>query len=181
MRCFIAVDINEKLMPGIVRLQEGLKGLDTRLVEPENVHFTMKFLGEVDVKVINEVAKRIRHLAESTDAFDITLSGVGAFPSEHFLKVVWIGAEELKPMQTAVNDSLAGLFPKEKPSPHLTLARVRSQQYRDKIRDFITANKNLTMGNMKVSTLKLKKSTLTRNGPVYDDVEVFSLRSATRN
>src|SRR5687768_4495949 len=128
MRCFIAVDLAPELRDRVVHLQQGLKGLDTKLIEPENFHFTLKFLGEVDVKTLDEVKSRISSLTSNQSfKFNIDLEGVGAFPNDHFIRVVWIGADKLIPLQKQVNEALSGLFAQEKPISHLTLARVRSQ------------------------------------------------------
>ena len=176
MRCFIAVDLDSTLKEKILDLQAGLKGLDTKLIEPENLHFTLKFLGEVDVNTLNEVKDRLNALLKERGSFNIDLEKLGAFPNEHFIRVVWIGVEKLMPLQKDVNDSLNGVFPVEKPIPHLTLARVRSQIHREEIIKFIENNRNVKAGSMKVNQIKIKKSTITTKGPVYEDLEVFSLK-----
>ena len=175
MRCFIAVDIEPQLKHSVEKLQAELRGLDNKLVEPENLHFTMKFLGEVNEATVNKVKTILKGVVSRYKPFSVTLKGVGVFPSEKFVRVVWVGGEELTSMQEDINARLAALFKKEKPSPHLTIARVRSQKYLSKIVDFIKVHKNEEIGTMHISELKLKKSVLTREGAVYEDVAVFKL------
>lgn len=175
MRCFVAVDLDTRLTEKIVGLQKELVGLDTKLVEPHNLHFTLKFLGEIDGKVTGVVKAALAKVAAGREPFSITIEHVGCFPSEKFIRVVWVGAEKLTELQEAVNESLA-LFKKEKPSPHLTIARVRSQKCREDLVNFIHRHKNEETGSMLVKEIKLKKSTVTSKGPVYEDIAVFELK-----
>lgn len=175
MRCFIAVDLDQALADKITKLQKRLDGMDTKLIEPHNLHFTIKFLGEVDEDVVNRVKSVLKGVTSRYRVFSISLEDVGVFPNEKFVRVVWVGAEQLAELQNDINEALSPLFMKEKPSPHLTIARVRSQTYRVQILDFIKFHINEKIGTMKVCELKLKKSTLTRQGPVYEDVAVFKL------
>ena len=178
MRCFIAVDLDRQLSDKVVALQNHLKGTDVKLVEENNLHFTLKFLGEIEEKSAEIVKEKLSEIAASASAFPITLSGVGVFPNEKFMRVVWIGSkgEEFINLHNAVNDALSYLFKKEKASPHLTIARVRSARDNAKILDFVNHHRKTEIGQMVVEKVKLKKSTLTREGPIYEDVAEFGLR-----
>jgi len=177
MRCFIAVDIPEELKAKIINLQKHLRNLDVKLVEKENLHFTLKFLGEADENTIAMVKERLLDVAKSTSHFTINISGIGVFPNENYIRVVWLGckSEDFIKLHQSVDESLVGLFKKERPSPHLTIARVRSPKNRKEILDFISNNRNINIGSMTINEIKLKKSTLTRNGPIYEAIEVFDL------
>ena len=175
MRCFVAVDLDPQLRRTVDKLQAELSGLDTKLIKPENLHFTMKFLGEVDEGTVNKVKIILNDVASRYKPFSVTLKGVGVFPSEKFVRVVWIGAAQLSDLQNEINETLSPLFKKEKPAPHLTIARVRSQKYLTKIIAFIKNHRNEEIGTMYISELKLKKSTLTLEGPVYEALAVFKL------
>lgn len=184
MRCFVAVDLDPKLRQKVEELQKELAGLDTKLVEPHNLHFTLKFLGELDEGFVNKVNTKLEAVASSYSPFTVDVQGIGVFPNENFIRVVWLGAQSaavqnasfsLTNLQISVNESLAGLFKKEKPSSHLTIARVRSQNYRKAIIEFLEKYKNIEIGTMNVEEIKLKKSTVTSKGPVYEDIAVFKL------
>ena len=174
MRCFVAVDLTEELRPKIIELQEQLPD-DVKIVEPENLHFTLKFLGEVSDEVLAEVSSRLRAVASQFTPFDARIHGAGVFPSIDYVRVIWLGCTDLFNLQTAVENALAPLFKKEKPAPHLTIARVRSAVHRNGIKDFINRNKAIEIGKMRVSAIKLKKSILTKQGPIYEDVKTFDL------
>lgn len=174
MRCFVAVDMPAKLTGKISQLQKELIGLDTKLVERQNLHFTLKFLGEVDEDFVKKVKNALKDAASTNNRFQAALKGVGVFPDENFIRVVWVGCEDLIKLQNCIDKALP-MPKKEISSPHLTLARFRSQKYNRQIKDFISRHKNETIGTFSVREIKLKKSTLFQGGPKYDDIEVFKL------
>src|SRR3989344_6738275 len=105
MRCFIAIDIPEALKPRIIGLQKQFSGYNTNLVEPENLHFTLKFLGETDGMGLADRLDFIRKIP----SFEIELAGMGCFPSENFVRSVWIGirhSQELINLQKSVSGAL---------------------------------------------------------------------------
>jgi len=177
MRCFVAIDINEQVRKLITKLQEGLKGYDVKIVEPDNLHFTLKFLGEIEGDSLRIAENKIEKISRIFKPFEISLLGVGAFPSMQYIKVVWIGAEMggLYDLQTAIEEEFSGIFKKDDPKPHLTIARVRSPKNKNDIIDFINKNRHLWFGKMNIDELKLKKSTLTPRGPTYRDLRTFKL------
>ncbi|MBI2233373.1 MAG: RNA 2',3'-cyclic phosphodiesterase [Candidatus Aenigmarchaeota archaeon] len=176
MRCFLAVDLDDVLKEKVADIQKGLAHFDAKFVEKENLHFTLKFLGEVNEEVIEDVKSKARKIASSFSPFSIDINGMGVFPNLNYIRVVWVGAKQLYALQKAVDDTLADIFGREENIvPHLTLARVRSSGYKDALRNFIEANKDADIGTMTVRGIKLKCSVVTKKGPVYEDVEIFSL------
>lgn len=134
----------------------------------------MKFLGEVQpdkVEPIKEDLKKIKF-----KEFSVYLDSVGVFPSESYIRVIWIGLEPEEPvleLQKCVDEDLKKIFKKEKNfKPHLTLARVK---YIDDKKSFIEKLKKIKIENKKfdVKNFKLIKSTLTPEGPAYEDLEIF--------
>lgn len=176
MRCFLAVDVEESLKGKIAELQQELKGFHAKLAEKKNMHFTLRFLGEIDEKTKDEVSRRANKLAESFRTFEAEIKGMGAFPSPDYIRVVWLGSKDVFGLQKAADDMLADMFGKERSiMPHLTIARIRSTRNKESLKAVIERNSETRIGSMKVAEMKLKKSVLTRNGPVYEDVEVFGL------
>jgi 2'-5' RNA ligase len=177
MRCFIAVDLAEELKQKVINLQEQLPKDGLKLVEKENMHFTLKFLGEIDEESIKKVSQQMRQVAATTKPFTILISGIGVFPNENYIRVVWLGGDnedkDFIKLHQAVDDIMADIFKKEKPVPHLTLARVTKKI---NLAQFIADNRSTAIGEMTVERIKLKKSDLTRKGPIYEDVEVFDLK-----
>jgi len=174
MRCFVAVDLAKELKDKVVELQRRIPG-DVKLVKPENLHFTLKFLGEIDGETHKRVSEIIKDIASSFRPFNIFVKGVGVFPSLNYIRVVWIGGEVLQVLQNATENALAQMFKKEKSVPHLTIARVRSPKGLDAIKEFVNANESIDIGAMRVDRIKLKNSTLMPKGPVYEDSEVYYL------
>ncbi len=175
MRCFLAVDVPEDIKNRMSKLQQELTGLDAKPVEKENLHFTLKFLGELDEEKTKSVVKRVGNI--KTGQFTVLLKSIGFFPSSSFIRVVWAGAEseQFLNLHIAVNELLADMLPKEKPVPHLTLARVRSQIYNKQLQAFAGRHHDEEFGSFLADKIRLKKSTLTKHGPLHEDLEVFDL------
>ena len=172
MRLFIEIDFNN-LQDYFVELQELLPK-NARLSYTKTFHLTLKFLGEVPpdkVEGIIEVLRKIKF-----QQFTVFLDSICLFPSENYTRVVWVG---LKPenkvleLQKSINESLKGLFKKEKDfKAHITLARVK---HIDDKKSFIDQLKNIKVENKKVEikNFKLIKSTLTPKGAIYEDLAVL--------
>ena len=175
MRSFIALEVPDELRKKIEILQQQLAGLDVKLVEQQNLHFTLKFLGDVQEAALEEVKDNIRKISSNFSPFNAVIKGVGVFPNTSYVRVVWLGCPDILPLQESVESALSDLFKKEKPSPHLTIARVRSEHGKDKIQAFVEKNKGVEIGSFVADRIKLKKSALMPKGPVYEDIEVFKL------
>ncbi len=169
MRAFIAVDVTSDLIAKVadltheLELQEGF-----RLVAPENMHLTLKFLGEIDEKQVPQLVE----LLEGIDLapFQVTLKGVGVFPSERFVRVAWVGGEspEIMELQKEVEEKAAGLgFKREREVyiPHLTLARADRKV---DVGGWLAAHKDTVFGSCTIDKITLYKSSLTPSGPVYE-------------
>jgi RNA 2',3'-cyclic 3'-phosphodiesterase len=176
MRCFIAVDLPDFLKAGIVKTQTELSGFDSKLVEEENLHFTLKFLGDVSEDKIDVMKNRLATI--HIPKFNVRLNGVGFFPNDKFIRVVWIGTEskEFSDLHNDVNNLLSDIVKKEKPMPHLTLARIKTQSFREELIEFSKRHEKEDFGSFEVSKILLKKSTVTRNGPVYEDIQRWALQ-----
>ena len=173
MRLFIGIDIPNKLREKIAEMQKELKNV--KIVEKGNLHITLKFLGNVD-----DVERVINKLKEiDFQRFSINLRRVGTFPNENYIKVVWIGCNspELVQLVRIVDQRMSEIgFPKEgRYVPHLTIARVKRKPTED-LRKFLKKYNSVDLGSFVVSKIKLKKSTLTPRGPIYEDIFSKSLQ-----
>lgn len=183
VRCFIAVDIDRpELRARLREVQEGLAslGCDLKLVEPENIHITLRFLGEVPRGVVEGVAKALSGLR--AQPFNLSLRGLGAFPSASRPRVIWVGvaegAIELSELHHQVEELIrpVGFRPeREDFIPHVTIARVKSGRGLHRLADFVSRNSNFEVGSMMVEEVKLKRSVLTPGGPIYSDIFVKRL------
>jgi 2'-5' RNA ligase len=175
MRLFIAIDC-KKLEESLLQIQKGIDLTLTNLKLVSTFHLTLKFLGEVQESQTEQIKSKLKQIRFSP--FSINLDKVGVFPSENFIKVIWVGItpeEQVLQIQKQVEDALKEFnFKKEhKFHPHLTLARVKFIKDKEKF------NKNLKEikvpdAKVEVKDLRLIKSTLKPEGPVYEDVQVFS-------
>ena len=180
-RGFIAIDIDS--FPKLVQFENEIKntGANVKLVEPENVHITLKFLGDTDEGYIDQIEEIIKDAVKQTDSFEIQLKGSGVFPNQNYIKVMWIGiknGEKIGKIASKIDKQLSELgFEKEKRgfSAHLTIARVRSAKNKEKLLQIIEKYRDMEFGNFKVDSVKLKKSELTSKGPIYTALKEVKL------
>ena len=176
MRLFIAIEIPKEIKLYLVKIQEyiGNDMAKVKWVNKEQMHLTLKFLGEVQPNILEDIKEELKKI--KFRPFTVYLNSIGVFPGENYIRVVWVG---LKPedkiigLQREVDGNLKKVFKKEKDyNPHLTLGRVKFVYYKNK---FLSKLKETTVENKKfdVNNFKLIKSTLTEKGPVYEEVEIF--------
>ncbi len=179
MRSFVAVDLDEKLVTPVGEIQSKISEGKIKYVEPENLHFTLKFLGEITEKKAQDVLTSLREVCRSFSPFTISLTKVGVFPSLNYIKVIWIGveSEEFFSLSTQVDSSMGALgFKKERDlTPHLTIGRVKAPGNKARLREQIQGFSDIHIGEMTVSSVTLKKSELTKTGPVYSNIEEITL------
>lgn len=175
IRSFIAFDIEDKtVLDRIAEVQRTLikTGADVKLVEPVNIHITLRFLGNISLGMVEkvfEVMKRVQF-----KPFDVKIQGVGVFPNMRFPRVLWAGITEgslqLRGIFSQLEPSLEGLglAPDRKGfSPHLTIARVKSGRNKAELVGFLEKNVKYYFGIVKAECLRLKRSELTPKGPIY--------------
>lgn len=166
-RYFIAINVQDSAKEKLTILLKKLREKGVRTVPPKDLHFTLKFLGNVKP---DKVQKTIESLSKIEFVpFRIKLKGVGAFPSESYIRVVWAGAEskELEEFSGKINSSLEKLFSREKFSAHLTLGRVNGKI---NLSSFFKENKDRSLGSFSAESFKLIQSELTKKGPVYSAI-----------
>lgn len=176
MRAFIAVETSEELKDKIAELQKKLEMEGVKLVERDNLHLTLHFLGEIDERMKEKVVDAMNKL--NFRKFEMRCRGVGAFPSRNRMRVVWVGADapELKEIHEQLGKELGKLgFKREEFSPHITLARVKFLKNKNRLAEFINANSEVELGSCAVDRVLLKKSTLTPNGPIYENIHEAKL------
>jgi 2'-5' RNA ligase len=173
-RAFIAVELDPKLLSEVLNVQKEilLTGADIKGVEPENIHFTLKFLGEIPHTTVAEVMQCMGKL--DFRPFEIDLAGVGCFPTIRNPRVIWIGVtgglESFTSVAKQLESSLReiGFQPeRERFTAHLTIGRVRSNRNKTELIKKLGEVSSTEIGKMMVDTIKLKKSTLTAKGPIY--------------
>ena len=176
MRTFIAVGISDEVREKIAQIQAELKKgePDVKWVEPENLHITLKFLGEVSEDKLPGVIEKTRLAASGISPFRVHIIGLGSFPSLTSPRVVWVGVKEgkneLRNLSERVEGNLSDLgFAKEKRefSAHLTIGRVRSGRKKEKLVKKIEEFANYDVGEFSVDKVVIMESQLSSKGPTY--------------
>jgi 2'-5' RNA ligase len=179
MRSFIAVELEKNLIEKVHEIQTRITEGKIKFVEPENLHFTLKFLGEITEKKVQDVSTSLKEVCSSVSPFTIYIRNVGVFPSLNYIKVIWVGTDstEFLTLSQSVDSSMAELgFRKERNiTPHLTIGRVKAPGNKARLQDQIKTLADTNIGEMEVSSVVLKRSELTRKGPIYSDIEEITL------
>ncbi len=183
IRSFVAVECHDgSLHSRFEEAQGRLKetGASIKLVEVENIHITLKFLRDIEDHQVEEVSQVIRNI--TFEPFEFTVEGVGVFPNLKRPTTIWAGLSsgvgELASLFNVVDGGLAKLgFEKDKHRfhPHLTIARVRSGQNRDRLVDALLGLEEMEFGKVQVDRIYLKKSVLTPRGPIYSTLTESTL------
>ncbi|MGL6076293.1 MAG: RNA 2',3'-cyclic phosphodiesterase [Fimbriiglobus sp.] len=177
LRTFIAVEIDTSTRQKVATLQRILATLTDSVnwVEPQNIHVTLLFLGEVDDRDIPGIHKILKNAARKAEPFNLECRGLGAFPTPRRPKVLWAGiesgAEELVALHTAMETpllELGGYRQEERAyTPHLTLGRITSDEDAAKLALEIPKQATWSSGQTTIEELLLFSSELRRSGPEY--------------
>ncbi len=179
LRTFIAMETPEEIQHQVMRLADRLRpaGADVKWVEPENLHWTLKFLGEVEVTDSAEICRRLARIAAQTAPIDLMVEHVGAFPNIERPRTLWIGASEGSEPMVALYDAielaLAELgFNREQRrfTPHLTFGRVRSTKNMRALAQLLQQNADFSAGPMVADEVVLFSSELSKEGPRYEAI-----------
>jgi len=178
-RCFIAIEFSDGVIKEIARIQEllGKVKFTGKLTELENLHLTLKFLGEIDDEKIGEIEKKLREIKFSE--MKLKLGKIGTFSIRGKPNIVWIKVEgkQIHDLQKKIDEALKDLFKSEgRFMSHLTIARIK--YVKDKKGFFGHVDSiHVEPISFEVSSFKLKKSELKPIGPIYTDIAVFTSSS----
>ncbi len=179
MRLFIAIDIDERNRVALGNLQQQLQnGVDikksgVKWVRPENIHLTLKFLGEVKDEKVAEICNIVKDVVSRHKSFELDIESVGHFGGRS-ARILWVGAgkgrENLLQLQKDLEQQLASAgWPAEKRaySGHLTLCRVRNPKAGFKLVQIVEQYKDFKVGIMPADSVLVYQSELTPAGPIY--------------
>ncbi|MXZ74676.1 MAG: RNA 2',3'-cyclic phosphodiesterase [Gemmatimonadetes bacterium] len=183
MRTFIAVEVPDSARDRIAQLVNRFKttGTDIKWVEPDNIHVTLKFLGNIGTDQPAVIRDGLSAALDSAGAFDLKLGRIGAFPDMNRPRVFWVsiieGRKELVAMQQRIEAELhaRGFVREERPfSPHLTIGRVRSPRGLAKLTDLI-GEMAFETEPFTVKRAAVVKSDLKPDGPLYTVIDHVEL------
>ena len=157
----------------------AIVGILTLIITKNKKWYWYIFLVLYSVMSVTSVGMHTADYGEF-EPFKINISGCGAFPNNNHIKVIWVGIEDdsiLKDLHDKLDKEFARIgFDKDRKfSTHLTIGRMKSAKNKVKVKSTIEEFSNFEIGEMEVSQISLKKSTLTPRGPIYEDISIFEL------
>jgi 2'-5' RNA ligase len=176
IRAFICFKLPERIISSICRLQKSMQnsGLQVRWVRPENIHLTIKFLGNIRVSDINDIEIAVQETAANFSPLLLSAGGSGVFPNIRKPRVIWTGIEgqrkELVDLQKMLADKLECIgFPKEtRPfKGHLTIGRLKGRVDSRKLAENISRFNSFTTKQFSCDRIFLMQSELKPSGPIY--------------
>ncbi len=187
IRAFIAIEMPEALLDAFTKMRNTLRrsGDGIKWVQPDRIHLTLKFLGDISPQQQSDVEAGLLAALEGVPAFTLQSEGTGAFPSLKRARVYWVGLhsagqDQLRQLHQQIDLALATRgFPREarRFNPHLTIGRVRrnhgSSDAASAIRDY-----HFPTLKIPVTHIDLIKSALTPQGPIYTTLLSFPLSAA---
>ncbi|VAX15088.1 2'-5' RNA ligase [hydrothermal vent metagenome] len=187
-RLFFAVDLPDETLARAGSLIDkfGIPPAHVRFVHMENLHISIKFLGDVEVKTIASLCKIAKEAVLGFGAMLLTIEGMGLFPNHTKPRVVWFGVggetDKLARLESklAKNIECLGFPADERPfTPHLTIGRVKSESARGELIRLVHNNRELKVGDALMDAVHLYESRLGPGGSVYTKVESFPLSGAS--
>lgn len=176
IRSFIAVELPDNFANEIQRIGSLINIPGVKLVDPGLVHITMKFLGDIHEDKVEPIVSALSQI--KCKPFEARICGIGVFPKPSYVKVIWLGGlgnfetlhNEVERMLLRFKFKQEGEF-----TPHATIARVKQPVNRTDLMEKITNIGNTDLGTFSVSSIFLKKSTLTPRGPIYETIKEIKL------
>ncbi len=184
-RLFIAIPVplTDELDIFYNSLREIAPHPQVKWVEPQNLHLTLKFLGNIEETKIPAIKGTLVKAADKNQSFVFEIKKTGAFPDRKGnFRVIHLKTEPAEPfikLYKVIDFMLteAGFtFRKDRFSPHITVGRVKSLKNNSEMKEFIDRHQNLSLNIMKADHFELIESKLTSRGPVYTTIESFNLK-----
>ncbi len=177
VRTFLGIDLGEQIRARLIALQEELATLtpDVKWVEPDNLHITLLFLGEVAQREVLDICRVAQMAVAELPLFTLSIEGAGCFPNARRPRTLWIGVREGAREVCEVHDAIEapllemGSYRRETRAyvPHVTLGRVKGDQPNDDLAQALAKLKTWSAGEIEVREVQIMSSELMRDGPVY--------------
>ena len=186
MRLFVAIDIDSQVRAGIATIQRQLKrdlnlsGREVKWVDPEHIHLTLKFLGEVDDRDVTCICDAVTRVTAEFEPFDFQVKGLGVFG--HPARVVWAGITLCSPLlrlQTELDrrlTELGGPMDNRSFAGHLTLCRVKNASAGRVLAESVNAYAEEFFGTVGADEVVVYHSQLSSGGPEYSVVSRAALK-----
>jgi 2'-5' RNA ligase len=184
LRAFVAIQLTDDVIAHAKALQDALKqhGLKLKWVKPQNLHLTLKFLGDIPQTDAAAIGAALKTAVGDEGPLALTLQGMGVFPGIRQPRVLWAGfggaVDRLKRLQSRIEDQLEPMgYRREKRgfNAHLTLARIKGAIAPDRLLRAIEAVGCFQPQPFEVRSVMLYKSDLRPTGAVYTVLEEVPL------
>lgn len=183
MRLFVALELTVEVRARIAELIEKLKQLDSswKWTRSENLHITLKFLGEVPEGKVETVSAALREVIFS-GALELNFRGLGFFPNERRPRVLWMGIHApaaLPALAASIDSALerVGVAREERAyTPHLTLARSKEGRVSHGLREALAEAANRDFGKIAATAFQMVRSELKSTGAEYTTLATFPNR-----
>jgi len=179
-RIFLGIPVSEEIKENVVGIQGELGRIEGgfKIVKLENLHLTLKFMGEVREEKIERV-KEILGKIDLGEKFKVKVRKVGAFPNENYVRVIWFGlddSEKIFGLHKMIDFGLSKMFSVERDFlAHVTLSRVKFVNDKEGLKKFLEKFKDVELGEMVVDKVVLYESELKEGGPEYRVLEEYNL------
>jgi len=183
MRSFIAIEVPTAIkasIDGIIRAVSG-EARGIRWVSTENIHLTIKFLGDVRDDIVAEIENRLKLIGKRYHPFSVGIRGLGSFPNFNNPNVLWLGVEasdQLEALYREIDVTLSDMgFQKDNRrfSPHLTIARVKDRHNIGPVLKELSTYKDAFFGTIEIREILLMKSVLKPSGAEHSKAAVIEL------
>lgn len=180
-RAFISVDVGPRIDWHALRKELAEVDRGVRPVRPEQLHLTLRFLGDTDEGLVDDLTVLMARSVEGVEPFRLSFEGVGAFPNARKARVVWIGlsgAEPLVAIARRLEQGVVDLGWKAERRgfrPHATVARVKYLKRAGRLSSLLDRWHDRSFGSMDVSSIELKRSELRPEGAVHTTVHSTTL------
>ena len=187
MRAFLAISLPPDVRGALALLQQELaqSQADVKWVEPDNLHVTLKFLGEITEEQRQAIEAMLRNIAEKEEPLTLSVKELGAFPSAAAPRVVWVGLDEGRERVIRMAEAIEregaalALLKEERPfASHVTLGRVRSPRHRHELTQRLQHAQWVPPAPWRVKAVTLYQSTLNASGPTYTPLTEVPLSHA---
>lgn len=178
IRTFIALEISDEIKQEIARIQDEIRqtnAISGKWVVKENLHLTLKFLGDTTLKIIEQIKEEIKTILYDEPSMNCNIAGVGVFPNEKFARVIWVGIKggdtQIINLAKKFEKQLGKLgFKKEKKDfkTHITICRPKQILDKNQFKSTLeTINNKFQPKEFIVNKLTFFESKLTPQGPLY--------------
>jgi len=183
-RLFIAIDLPDEVKETMSKVQKELIDSESvygNFINIKNCHITLKFIGLMSSSELEEIKQGIKAICRDSRPFKVSLKDISAFPDERIPKVIWIGVEqgvdEMAELKRRFNEIMVKyrVKPDLKFGAHVTLVRVKKVVNREELNELFKGYTNKDFGSFDLEEIKLMRSELRREGPIYTTLETFRL------